>query len=1159
MVSSPAAAGKRRFSDQAFAGMVRDDGTVGTTKRRQTMDGALNRQQPSVLTASTAASSNSNANANSAPIPAPTPTPLKQKVSLGSAAASSYYFSGLPKTPLSKAKDFQHSSKKLKRDEDLIGMHTETSPTPTSSSQAHAHTAASTGSPNDTAAGIHGPEREETRPDMSILDESANDTSSSTESSDLMNKSVLSDTTELTASNFVLAATSRYKFMQHHPAKLQSEKENAVPSDQAPSPHSSEPVQPLPAASTTSVEEGPQRTSPSSLRKLTLSLMQSRLQKGEQANVQPFSAENQDETSSSKEFLDSEATDNVNTSAISKATSEKNVSYESDGSQLDVSKSSLDDLFDGLLEDDKGASPDSSSSLLVSPNARASESRVSTTGTSYQSHSGEKSFASLPSPGMSPIATEVTKDSSFRLTPSKVEPRLTPTKLKASPRRILNPKTTDSPARNTRSAAKTVASPEAVDKSSPIQEPIAFKIDSPPLQTTSTSKMSRQAIGLENQRVFDSNRASAPWPQLAPKSILNSAKKRSRISDVMARKTVAFGSPEAAEYHIGSPSVSLTPMHPMQAKAMYSIPSAGNRNFNTTVSSEESTASSMDEGSLIDTTMGTMGQDPSSGFQAPNHGQTNSFDSHEKACCDLSMEDKTVELESSLSGLMNISMPIATASADTNGYDITTSPMPVEPDLDQDHLPVVNMQQSFDAEVEKEDTETVPLETSISGLLQASNGDSEAQDLNGTTSTHDSNGEETIQLETSISGLLQASNGNSEDEIVDGPPSTQDSNEATDVKISEDEQITQQSPATINSELQQVIPFPTETMTSMMANASPSWHDDEDNTVELEADMSAIFAMASQGDEDPGSFPALKLADRFPKVGTLVPRTNRMSFGQPAITQIGIREEGQTPKALDFGLSDSPASTSVRQGKLRGRFSLAKSSRLSMASEGSAFAFSPTAGEASFSQEKIEMNPEEMEQEEEVQAMTSEEISEIVDFSGSYSQKRAGFHSAVQSLSNAEQDFNFQITDSLRSFSMAVCGEVEEKVALSSSGKACFNDLLQSVGDEMTGLQSWVRHADGTAEVKLIAASVRGVVEQEWCDWERTVLDSLIVALQNIPDEIDPEIRKLDHCMTLLDDLNESLSMAAGQAARRAKRLRFARHAVSKSSRIESDKEKIRR
>ena len=66
-----------------------------------------------------------------------------------------------------------------------------------------------------------------------------------------------------------------------------------------------------------------------------------------------------------------------------------------------------------------------------------------------------------------------------------------------------------------------------------------------------------------------------------PISILNSNRKRRNIdlnvsfdqdSSAVKRRTVNFGSPKAAEYNLGSPSMSLTPMHPKTAKAMFSIP-----------------------------------------------------------------------------------------------------------------------------------------------------------------------------------------------------------------------------------------------------------------------------------------------------------------------------------------------------------------------------------------------------------------------------------------------------------------------------------------------------------------------------------------------------------------------------------------------------------
>jgi len=60
------------------------------------------------------------------------------------------------------------------------------------------------------------------------------------------------------------------------------------------------------------------------------------------------------------------------------------------------------------------------------------------------------------------------------------------------------------------------------------------------------------------------------------KSILNTGRNQLRNEySPYARKTVAFGSPEAAEYNLGSPSVNMTPIPPEIARVRFSIPRSG--------------------------------------------------------------------------------------------------------------------------------------------------------------------------------------------------------------------------------------------------------------------------------------------------------------------------------------------------------------------------------------------------------------------------------------------------------------------------------------------------------------------------------------------------------------------------------------------------------
>ncbi|KAG7361374.1 hypothetical protein IV203_036474 [Nitzschia inconspicua] len=166
-------------------------------------------------------------------------------------------------------------------------------------------------------------------------------------------------------------------------------------------------------------------------------------------------------------------------------------------------------------------------------------------------------------------------DSSFsslkdpmRLVPnSHIAP--TPTKLAPTPRRVLNPNNPNSPARNTRSASRIGRSPSSHLESS--------RVDS-----TEGSKRQRDELTIPFQ-LFNEDVVSRSKKRrqssFAPASASKRSEKRphgimsSRKKPFSSQRSVAFGSPKAAEYNIGSPSVSLTPMPRGRAKALFRLPS----------------------------------------------------------------------------------------------------------------------------------------------------------------------------------------------------------------------------------------------------------------------------------------------------------------------------------------------------------------------------------------------------------------------------------------------------------------------------------------------------------------------------------------------------------------------------------------------------------
>jgi hypothetical protein len=189
----------------------------------------------------------------------------------------------------------------------------------------------------------------------------------------------------------------------------------------------------------------------------------------------------------------------------------------------------------------------------------------------------------------------------IRLTPnSHVKP--TPTKLKPSPRRIPNPRALalrssrfSGKASQRQSSGDTASvgvleellvegsaskrkriddTASAVTHHDPFELKGSFENQGASLQKRRKSSVGKFGSGkadrIEN-RLHESPAAKMKGP---PVSILSSRKRRSQesVGPKVSQRLVAFGSPEAAEYHVGSPSFSLTPMPRGKARAMFAVP-----------------------------------------------------------------------------------------------------------------------------------------------------------------------------------------------------------------------------------------------------------------------------------------------------------------------------------------------------------------------------------------------------------------------------------------------------------------------------------------------------------------------------------------------------------------------------------------------------------
>ncbi len=211
-------------------------------------------------------------------------------------------------------------------------------------------------------------------------------------------------------------------------------------------------------------------------------------------------------------------------------------------------------------------------------------------------------------------------NSRIRLTPN-FHKKPTPTKIAHSPKRVPNPHCVSSPAQSTRSRTKSDLPEEEEDEGSPVEwhhsgskrrlpdvkansvdefessndlmyaQGFAFDLD-----VSDTRKKPRKSTIQSVSTAFcqkeNTPQTSPLAKKIQPAGILSSRKKATNRSTLKSsHRSVAFGSPEAAEYHIESPSVNMTPMPPSKAKALFAIPrgTAAKEDFSISIEGGENT------------------------------------------------------------------------------------------------------------------------------------------------------------------------------------------------------------------------------------------------------------------------------------------------------------------------------------------------------------------------------------------------------------------------------------------------------------------------------------------------------------------------------------------------------------------------------------------
>lgn len=272
----------------------------------------------------------------------------------------------------------------------------------------------------------------------------------------------------------------------------------------------------------------------------------------------------------------------------------------------------------------------------------------------------------------------------------------------------------DSPARNTRSASRsmksTAGSTRTANTSMNVEEEHDEQESASSSSNTDTLKATPLSSGTQKRSVEYSTRQ-------APTSILNSSVRRGNKTPGTADRRVGFRSPEMCEFNIGSPSMNLTP-----------LPSAKKR-ITSQCLLEDTVQIEADMNALLN------GVQPVAKFPAIAFP-----------------EDQTIELEGNMEQLLQ---------DNTGSPPMTTSPRSTD-ESKQSSSPLAQEQQSMDLE------NTVELENNLGSLL--SEMDPRRASVGSTVAT--AKEEKTVELEFNMEALLSSTGGDKTEVSMLASPST---------------------------------------------------------------------------------------------------------------------------------------------------------------------------------------------------------------------------------------------------------------------------------------------------------------------------------------------------------------------------------------------------
>jgi hypothetical protein len=1232
---------KRRNSEQGLLPLSKMSESNATTKRRQTIavepSGARELKENSTAAAT------------------PSKTPSKHRFSLGSASA--YYFKGVK------------SAKKL----NLNSSQMEESFTADQSFDGH-------------LAGYNG---SVANPDESFM--TLGDQSSSSDGSDMLNKSTLSDTTDLTASTFVFAASSRQRLshssLQQYAPERANEKEQEV--QVAPSPallKFKDTVSPSPSrsplgtinatnkrrntlppgaiAGTSSSTRFPPSTaavpgsgggarresmqgpsphikvnmSPSSLRGFAATMRNSRLKRAEErdedlkrrlsvgsevSSTEQVAVVKQASEKSQRYSMATTTTNmSVRLPSLSPAsrtdfsmhsTAEKSLGGD-DGDETDVNRSSLDDLFDGLLpegddntaelmedgataelkedgytaelmetsftsnasvaslEQDSGAgtgavasrtsmSPASTITSVAGISKSASRLVTSTAGSPGPLPS-DITFESAHSPPkfQTAEATSPVRPSSERTitTPTK----LTPSKLKGSPGRVLNSRGFDSPAKNTRSASRTkdLSNDGSLDDLSDQGEgDTAELVDTAELMDASfTSNASVESLEQDSGsgKASDASRTSmSPASAMTtPASLSNAASRLAATSPGPLPSDIAF---ETAESPPKSPPVEATttsPFRPSSTKTTTTPTkltpsklkgSPGRLNTKSVDSPARNTRSAsrtkdLSNDGSTSKRMRDNEEDSASGEEENRHAINQSLDfsignegpKRRKSSASSFVLNSALKKAGSVRRHGSARKTVAFGSPDIMEFNKGSpskswTPVPkklatqmdavttmvdstVEIDADMnallssvgtDNFAAASKINAYRAGNTPTASGTAPPDTTEPTVELESN----VQDLFASKSTPFNGGDETVELEGNFQDFLaqpQEASDTQSDMSVDSPTAQRN--------ITEPEHT-----VALEVDMASLLAYPDSKQQSRRKSISQpeTFTDTDDDAMSMDVDTSTVGG-GLNADED---------------------NTIELECDMQAL--LGAAH-GEKANQLRLSVSDSPSTIGRgrRSSMSTGRFSLAPKSRLSLTVEGDVIIndlsnieqddVTVDASVASMSpQAEVEMVNEVL------------DLNEVELFLASGLDTKRDVSDILTEVSESTHALIPVTTDAMNAILAEVCNEVDNRI----DPEVDLGDLLGSCEENRENyltLQRALRAQDKDVcgQLERLAENVRIQVESEWLDWLVSVAESLKGPFDGMQEEINGFESRINGETELISETREILSSMESKAIQKAKR-----------------------